>query len=169
MDVIQLGNKRMIKKIKKGELGALVDWTDNRKDKLYKIAWSYLYNHNDIEDVFQDTLIKVYENIHTLKNSNYFETWYISILLNESRQRLRNRKKEVLHEDIELSGHHIDNYNFFQEINSVDEIFKEVIILKYVSGYSQEEISRILDIPLGTVKSRIYRGIRELRNLLEEV
>lgn len=48
-----------------------------------KDAKSYLYNHKDIKDVFQDTLIKLYENIHMLKNLNYFETWYISILINE--------------------------------------------------------------------------------------
>ncbi|MCF6460660.1 RNA polymerase sigma factor [Clostridium sp. Cult3] len=56
---------------------------DEKKGKLYKISWSYLYNHEDIKDVFQDTLIKLYENIHMLKNLNYFETWYISILINE--------------------------------------------------------------------------------------
>ena len=61
-----------------------------------------------------------------------------------------------------------DQYNFFEEINGIDEIYKEVVILKYVSGYSQEEIGKILDIPIGTVKSRIYRGLRDLRKLLKE-
>ena len=42
-------------------------------------------------------------------------------------------------------------------------------MLKYISGYTQEEISNILDIPIGTVKSRLYRGLRELRKLIKEV
>ena len=58
--------------------------------------------------------------------------------------------------------------NFFEEINEIDEIYKEVVVLKYVSGYSQEEIAKILDIPIGTVKSRIYRGLRDLGRLLME-
>jgi len=169
MSTINLDNKRLVNNVKKGQLQDLVQWINKNKDKLYKIAWSYLYNHADIEDVFQDTLIKAYENIDTLKNPNYFETWYISILINECRKRLRHRKKEVLQESINFDEHYIDEYNFFQELNFLDEIYKEVIVLKYLSGYSQEEIANILDIPIGTVKSRIYRGIRELRKLVKEV
>ncbi len=169
MKTIDLENKQLVNKIKKGQLQFLVQWLEDNKDKLYKISWSYLYNHADIEDVFQDTLIKVYENIHTLKNPNYFESWYISILLNECRKKLRENKKEVLKENVENDEYHIDQYDFFQELNSIDDIYKEVIVLKYISGYTQEEISNILDIPIGTVKSRLYRGLRELRKLIKEV
>lgn len=168
-EIIQLENRKLVKKIKKGNLEVLMEWIMERKDKFYKIAWSYVYNHEDIEDIFQNSMIKAYKNISKLKETNYFETWFISILLNECRQCLRNRKREVLQEDIEIVGFHTDDYNFFQEIDSIDEIFKEAIILKYISGYSQDEISKILDIPIGTVKSRIYRGLKELRNLMKEV
>ncbi|MBC8588024.1 RNA polymerase sigma factor [Paratissierella segnis] len=122
-----------------------------------------------LEDIFQNTILKVYENISSLKEIKYFETWFISILINECRQNLRNRKGEVLQEEIILKNTYNDNYEFFQEINSIDDIYKEVIVLKYISGYSQEEISKILNIPLGTVKSRIYRGLRDLKILLKEV
>lgn len=169
MKIIKLDEKLIVKSIKKGNLESLVSWINDRHDKLYKIAWSYVYNHQDIEDIFQNTILKVYENIESLKETKYFETWVISILINECRQNLRNTKREVLHENIELEDFYNDNYDFFQEINSIDEIYKEVIILKYISGYSQEEISKILNIPLGTVKSRIYRGLRDLRILLKEV
>jgi len=169
MKTVSLENKNLVNEIKMGQLQFLVQWIEDNKDKLYKISWSYLYNHADIEDVFQDTLIKVYQNIHTLKNPNYFETWYISILINECRKRLRNKKKEVLREDIEQDIYSIDSYSFFQELNSIDDIYKEVIVLKYISGYTQEEISNILGIPIGTVKSRIYRGLKELRKAVKEV
>lgn len=147
----------------------MVEWIDENKDRLYKIAWSYLYNHADIEDVFQDTLIKVYENIYTLRNPNYFESWYISILINECRKKLRDKKKEVLRESIDYDEYYMDDYHFFQELNLLDDIYKEVIVLKYIAGYRQEEIASILHIPIGTVKSRIYRGLRELRKLMKEV
>lgn len=169
MNIINFDEKRLVNRIKKGELDFLIDWINIRKDKLYKICWSYVYNHDDIEDIIQNTILRAYENIGSLKESRYFETWFISILINECRQNLRNRKREVLQEDIVLDGVFYDNYDFFQEINSIDDIYKEVVILKYISGYSQQEISEILNIPLGTVKSRIYRGLRDLKSLLKEV
>lgn len=169
MKTVSLESKNLVNEIKMGQLQFLVQWVEDNKDKLYKISWSYLYNHADIEDVLQDTLIKAYENIHTLKNANYFETWYISILINECRQRLRSKKKEVLKENIEQDEFSIDSYGFFQELNSIEDIYKEVIVLKYISGYTQEEISNILGIPIGTVKSRIYRGLKELRKAVKEV
>lgn len=167
MNIINLANKELVEKIKSGDLGSLMDWIMERKDKFYKIAWSYLYNHQDIEDVFQNTMIRVYLNIRTLKDIYLFETWFITILINECKQSLRHRKKEILKGDIGDHDYYIDEYNLFQEIHSIDEIFREVIILKYIAGYRQEEISKILNIPIGTVKSRAYRGLRELRNLLK--
>lgn len=146
---------------------ALIKWTEKRKGKFYKIAWSYLYNHEDVEDTLQETILKAYEKINTLKNENYFETWFTSILLNECRQKLRKRKKEVLREDVEISGEHRDNYNFYEELNLIDGDFKEAIFLKYISGYTQGEIGEILDIPIGTVKSRIYRGLKAIRKEME--
>lgn len=169
MIVIELENKRIVKDLKKKDLESINNWILSKRDKLYKIAWSYLYNHADIEDVLQNTMIKAYENIRSLKKIDKFETWFISILINECRQHLRDGNKVLLQEDVEVYGSHVDQYNFFQEINQIDEIFKEVIILKYVSGYSQEEIGVILNIPIGTVKSRIYRRLRDLKILLKEV
>lgn len=168
-EIIKFRDKKFIKDIKKGKLEVLVDWIQWRKSKLYKIAWSYLYNHQDIEDTFQDTLIKVYENIDGLKNENYFETWYITILINECRKKLKKSKREILKEDIVYEEYHLDKYQFFEELNSLDEKHREVIVLKYISGYTQDEIAKILDIPIGTVKSRIYRGLKELRSEMEEV
>lgn len=167
--MILLGNRILVKSLKKGDLEPIGNWINSKKDKLYKISWAYLYNHEDVEDVIQNTMIKAYENIRYLKKVDKFETWFISILLNECRRYLRNNKRVVPEANIEIHGYHSDQYNFFQEINYIDETFKEVVILKYVSGYSQEEIAIILDIPVGTVKSRIYRGLRDLRKLLKEV
>lgn len=158
----------MIKQIAKGDFEALHSWIISKKDKLYKICWSYLYNHSDIEDVLQNTMISTYENIKSIRKIDAFESWFISILLNECRKMLRERKRVIPQENIEIHEKYNDQYNFFEEINGIDEIYKEVVILKYVSGYSQEEIAKILDIPIGTVKSRIHRGLRDLRKLLKE-
>lgn len=72
ININELEIKLLIKNIKKGKLEVLNEWIENRKEKLYKIAWSYLYNHEDVEDVFQDTIIKTYENIKKLHKKKIF-------------------------------------------------------------------------------------------------
>lgn len=91
------------------------------------------------------------------------------MLINECKMKLRKRKKEILKEKISYEKYHEDNYNFYEEINRLQDKFKEVIVLKYISEYTQEEISEILNIPIDTVKSRIYRELNELRKLMQEV
>lgn len=160
------------KNIKNGNIEVLLQWIDVNKQKLYRISWSYLKNNIDIEDVFHNTIIKVVENIDKLQNEQAFEGWFISILLNECRKILRDRRKVQPSDYIELgdttcvSESHVESMDLIDVLKSIDEEYKELIILKYYSGYSQKEIAEILSIPIGTVKSKIFRGIKMLRKIL---
>lgn len=162
----------MARSIKKGKVDTLLEWIDVNKNKLYKMSWAYLKNHADVEDVFHNTIIKVMENADKLKKEEAFEAWFISILLNECRKILRENKRMLPAEDIEISNslatsEEKDNkLELMEGLNSIDEEYKEVIILKYYSGYSQKEIAGILNIPLGTVKTKLFRGLRVLRDVL---
>lgn len=165
-----LENIYLVSKIKNGNMEVLIKWIDKNEDKLYKIAYSYLYHHSDVEDAFQNTFIKVYENISGVKKPKYFETWFISILLNECRKILRFKKNEMNLEYIEEISYEDKNYDPELEVAllNLEDKYKDVIILKYISGYSEKEISEILDIKLGTVKSRTSRGLDSLRKYLGE-
>ncbi|MDF2673415.1 MAG: polymerase, sigma-24 subunit, subfamily [Clostridiales bacterium] len=155
----------LLKRIKKHDMDAVVEWFGIRKDKYYRMGWSYLYNSYDIEDVFHGTIIKVYDNIHQLREERYFETWATSIFINECKKVLRERKRSVDLENLEESAASEDTYiiEIKEHLINIEEIYREVIILKYISGYSQEEIAELLNIPIGTVKTRIYRGLKLLR------
>ncbi|SDK68137.1 RNA polymerase sigma factor [Natronincola ferrireducens] len=165
--------KSIIKEIKKNQLNNFFLWMEMRKNKYYKIAWSYLYNHHDIEDVFQITIMKVYENIHQLREEKYFETWVTSIFLNECKSLLRKRQREVFVDTVDEANSGGNTYiecpgidaniELKEKLDQLEDIYRQPIILKYISGYSQEEISKILEIPIGTVKSRIYRGLKMLK------
>lgn len=177
--VISLNNKnadnlckKFKKEIIKSNLEPLYNWFDLRKDKYYKIGWAYLYNHYDVEDVFQNTIMKVYENINQLREERFFETWVTSIFINECKRILRNRQKFSVTDDLnktEIQDSRNSYIELKEGLDMLDDIHREVLVLKYMSGYSQEEISQILDIPIGTVKSRIYRGLKHLRSNMEEV
>lgn len=164
--------KDIVQNLKNGEIDSLIEWIDVRKSKLYKMAWAYLRNHGDVEDVFHNTIIKVVENIDKLKKQEAFESWFISILLNECRKILRDKRRILPSEEIEILNNQTSPSSYDSKadlingLKSIDEGYKELIILKYYSGYSQKEIAEILDIPLGTVKTKIFRGLRALRDLL---
>jgi RNA polymerase sigma-70 factor (ECF subfamily) len=164
--------KELVSSIKGGNADCLIDWINEKKSKLYKIAWAYLRNHADVEDVFHNTILKVIENSGKLKSEEAFESWFISILMNECRKILRERKRVLSAEEVEFGG---GNRNPGEEdcrvdiangLKNIDEEYKEMIVLKYYSGYSQKEISEIMHVPLGTVKTKIFRGLRALRDVL---
>lgn len=164
--------KELVSSIKGGNADCLIDWINEKKSKLYKIAWAYLRNHADVEDVFHNTILKVIENSGKLKSEEAFESWFISILMNECRKILRERKRVQPEEEVEFRG---GNRNPGEEdyrvdiangLKNIDEEYKEMIVLKYYSGYSQKEISEIMHVPLGTVKTKIFRGLRALRDVL---
>ncbi len=160
------------KSMKGGNIEVLLQWIDANKQKLYRMSWSYLKNNTDVEDVFHNTIIKVVENINKLQNEQAFERWFVSILLNECRKILRYRRKVQPSDYIELSDtacsleDQAESLDLIDGLKSIDEKYKELIILKYYSGYSQKEIAEILNMPLGTVKTKIFRGLKMLRKIL---
>ncbi|ABW18253.1 RNA polymerase, sigma-24 subunit, ECF subfamily [Alkaliphilus oremlandii OhILAs] len=164
--------KTLKKEIEKNNLEPLYDWFGSRKDKYYKIGWAYLYHHHDVEDVFQNTIMKVYENVNQLREERFFETWVTAIFINQCKKILKNREKVVALKDLERNeveqGTDM-NLELKEGLYQLDSNHREVLVLKYITGYSQEEIAEILSIPIGTVKSRIYRGLKLLRSNIEEV
>lgn len=162
----------LLMRIKQHDINSITDWFGARKDKYYRIGWSYLYSRYDIEDVFHGAIIKVYDNIYQLRKDKYFESWATSIFINECKRVLRERKKSVGIDSIEdvAACDDCSNMELKEQLENIEQIYKEVVVLKYVSGYSQEEIARLLHIPVGTVKSRIYRGLKLLKgNMKKEV
>ncbi len=156
----------MLKKIKEKDIDAVLSWFEARKSKFYKIGWAYLKNHHDVEDVFHNTILKVHDHIDKLKQDRYFETWVTSIFINECRdiyRRNKRRQQETAIEGKEAGQLPSVRLDVLDALGHVDEKFREPVLLKYIQGFSQEEIAGILGLPLGTVKSRIYRGLLILR------
>lgn len=155
---------------------------EGRLKILYKIAYSYFKDENYASDAVQDAVVTAYKNIHKLKNIDKFNSWITTILVNRCREILRRSKIlvfeqydakiidiRILNEDKHISDYEkIDNKIYLINLlNKIDEKYRDVIRLKYFGDYKLEEISTILDIPLGTVKSRLNFGIKKLKVLME--
>ncbi|MBO1305769.1 sigma-70 family RNA polymerase sigma factor [Enterococcus sp. 669A] len=151
----------LVKKAQQGDGEAFVQLTKQYEKILYGVARRYLKDE-DVADVLQDTLLIAFKNIHSLKQPKYFNTWLTKILINECNKLLKKNKQysyQTLEENADLAERtSVDTLELEELISELNPIYKTPILLYYYSGFSYKEISRIIDEPLGTVKSRISRG-----------
>ncbi len=145
------------------------------KEKLLRYVKSIVYDRDISEDIVQETFIKFYENMENVKYPNAF---LYKVAKNKSIDYLRKKKreKEIPLEEENHSFINIEPVKIYllksrieEEIEKMPEVLKDVFILRDVHGYSYEEISKILKIPIGTVKSRISRARLYLRRMLKNV
>jgi len=157
---------------------------------LYSTAMRMTRNNQDAEDLVQDTLYKAYRALNQFQKNTNFRAWIFKILVNTFitgyRKAVKQPKKvsyEDIHEFILYKGAKIDesllsddskvdiiNHYFDDEIKAALENlpyqFRLVVLLCDIEGFSYNEIAHIIDVPLGTVMSRLYRGRRLLQRTL---
>lgn len=163
----------LVRKAKSGEKDAFSELIRENKLSLYKVARGMLKRECDIEDAIQNTIMKALESINSLKNNNYFKTWLIRILINECNIILRNNKRENLVDVSEgFSGlRHDDKYENLDITNAVNMLeidLREVVVLYYFEDFKQKDISEILGIKEGTVRTRLLRAKKKLKEALGE-
>lgn len=162
-----------VKKAIKGDRQAFLDLVEPQKNKLYKIAYTYVKNQDDALDIIQETMFKAYTGIDKLKNPKYFDTWLTKILINVSINTLnKNNNTTYLDESSIPSYNNLDEHegklDLENELNKLDKKYREVIVLRYFNDFTIKEISKLLDIPLGTAKTNLYRGLESLRKSIDE-
>ena len=151
---------------------------EENKLKFYKTAKIILKNDDDVYDALQDALLSMYQNYNALKDKKLFSTWGTRIVINKCYDFLRKRKnnvialEETIENDIKISSldeYDIDKYGIKEAMNEyLSEEQKLVVILFYYDDYSLKDISKILDIPEGTVKSRLSKARDILKEKLEK-
>ena len=150
---------------------------EENKLRFYKTAKIILKNDDDIYDALQDALISMYQNYDSLNNKELFSTWGTRIVINKCYDFLRKKKKnlvsldEIAENNIELSTYdeyEIDKYGIKKAMESLSEEQKLITILYYYDDYAVKEISKIVDIPEGTVKSRLSKAREILKEKLEK-
>ncbi|MBM4176168.1 MAG: sigma-70 family RNA polymerase sigma factor [Ignavibacteria bacterium] len=153
-------------------------------ERAYFSALALTHSESDALDLSQEAFVRAYKAMHSFKTEMKFFTWYYRILknlfLNWKRDNAKfvnnsNEADEVLFESIEDAGYRLDrDYEkkelekiLWDEINSLDSQFREIIILKDFQNYSYQEIAEMLEIPLGTVMSRLYSARKKLKDRMK--
>ena len=165
-----------------GDENAYVVLVNRYKDKLINFIYHYLKDSESAEDVVQETMIKLYQKKHYYKEIAKFSTWLYTIAKNLANTELRKRKNrkitllshfsnddktyEIPSDDLEIGQQvqtDVVNEIIKNAVNQLSEKFKTVIILRDIQEIPYEEISEIIGVPIGTVKSRINRARLQLQ------
>ena len=137
--------------------------------QFYVVANAILKNEEDAQDAVCSAILKAYEHLEQLKHPHKFKAWMIAITRNEALQ-IKKKRLELPGDDKveELLQPVRDHYNELWDcIQNLSEEYRLVIVLFYYNDLSLREISKVLGIPIGTVKSRLKRGKDYLKQELE--
>ena len=174
-DKFKFSDEKLILRFQEGDINAYNELVKRYKDRLFNFVLRYFNNAEQAEDVVQDTLIKLYTHASYYKNIAKFSTWIFTIAKNNALTELRKNKRKQTdslwtedgkvidinskEESLESKVQNeiaIDQLNKF--LDEIPENFRMAVVLRDFQELSYEEISTILEIPIGTIKSRINRG-----------
>jgi RNA polymerase sigma-70 factor (ECF subfamily) len=161
-----------VKRAKNGDKDAFCNLIRLNKVALYRVSKSILSREDDVEDAVSEAILKAYKNIKGLKDETLFKTWLIRIVINESNNIHKKRKREVVVENQQFFNIQVnDSYkdlSLYDAINSLDEDLKVITMLFYFEDIKYKDIAKILNIREGTVKSRLSRAKEKLYHMLKE-
>ena len=162
----------VIKAAKKGDVNAIEYILLENMQSMYRVAFGILKTEEEISDAISNTVVIVFEKIQTLRNEEFFKTWLIRILINECYKICKQNKKIIYLENCNQEAlSYNDTYTDFETRNMVrklDKDLRDIVILYYFEDFSVKEISKIIKIPEGTVKSRLSRARKELEKVLNK-
>lgn len=162
-----------IEAVKRGNTEAYAAIVKSYMKRAYYIALSFVKTEADARDISQEAFIKAFRHIKRFITGSDFFPWFYRILKNQCLDWLKkNRKKDrVPLEDINLADSpQVDEQLKIQLWKGIEKLpleHKELLILRYFQGFSYQEISKILDKPLGSVMSGLYYAKKKLRAAME--
>jgi len=184
-----LEEQKLIEGLKRADSRSYDELYREYVEKIGGIARSYL-GVDDVEDVIQEVFIKVYKNIKKFRGESSLSTWIYRITVNVCKDMLgkKHRRKEILTsfgeedddqknaikepvEELQPSDELMKTLSAEEISKAIDSLSKEdklLINLREIEGMSYEQISEIMDKPVGTVKSRLHYARERLKGILEE-
>ncbi len=162
--------KQLVMEAQNGNADSFVKLVEANRQQMYKIAFCYLKQPEDIADVIQDTILTAFERLGDLKQPRYFKTWLVRILINKCKNALNRYYRETTVERIPDTGIQDDTLSriiFREMLSEVDKKYQDALILYYVEGFHAKEIANILGLKENTVFTRIRRGREQLKHIYE--
>lgn len=138
-------------------------------DHILRLAFSYLHHMEDAEDILQDTLIQYMKAAPVFRDRDHEKAWLLRVTANLSKNRLKYNRIRTGTELEERPAPEREDLTFVWEaVKALPVKYAEVIHLYYQEGYSTAQIAAILDMAESTVRVRLNRGRKRLKNVLRE-
>lgn len=164
-----------VRKAIKGNDDAFMSLINECKEQLYRTAYAYVKDEEMSLDIVQETVCKAYTSIYKLREPKFFNTWIIRIVINIATDFYKRKSKIVYIEQEELlskmgvtKNQQDERLYLLEVIDKMEEKYKKVIILKYFDDLTIQDISKVLDMPIGTVKTHLNKGLSFLREYMKE-
>ncbi len=165
--------EEIVKGLKAGNQAAFRQLYDKYKQPLYRTAVAICNDPADAEDILQDSFVKIFYKIGTLRNPAFLEGWMYRIVINaaKSATKSRHRKWDEI-EDGSLLSHPEKDSQWHQLTQALQRLslgYRNVFILIAIQELPQEKVANILGISIGTVKSQYHRARKKLQKILKEM
>ena len=185
------GERELIGRMQAGDVSAVTDLSTTYGARIHQLAFRYMKNWEDAEEVTQDVLMKVFRKIDAFRGDAALSSWIYRITFNTAMSRLRTGRSSraeqqrpempgdvtgVLAQDpadwSSLADDHVLRREMREQLISalttLPEVYRTPVVLRDIQGLSTEEASRILNVKPQTLKSRLHRGRLILRQALAE-
>ncbi|WJH35940.1 sigma-70 family RNA polymerase sigma factor [Paenibacillus aurantius] len=159
-----------IKLARRGDKEAFARLIRTLELSLYGVARSMLRRDEDCADAIQETILKAWNALPSLKEPAYFKTWLCRILINECRRLMRRDSRTVAVDEIPAEAFSTDAYeniDLRKAVDRLEETLRLVVTLHYYEDMPLKEIAELLEAPEGTIKSRLHRARQLLAEWLE--
>ena len=163
---------QLYRRKRKPDTDAFMELIEENTQSMYKTAWAILQNEEDVADALQETIVKGFESLHTLRRPEFFKTWMMRILINTCLQ-IRKQRQRLLTFGDDLPEMPVeDSYDtdsgFKELLDMVDEADRLLLTLYYADEFKVSEIAELLEMNVNTVKTRLSRAREKIRRGLYE-
>lgn len=172
-------DQALVEQVQQGDKNAFNLLVTKYQQRVANLVSRYIKNHGDVSDVVQETFIKAYRALPNFRGDSAFYTWLFRIAVNCSKNHLVSNNRKLSSSDLDVEE--LENYDsgdalrvnespekllltqeiksvIFKTIDKLPEDLRTAINLRELDGLSYEEIAEIMDCPVGTVRSRIFRA-----------
>jgi RNA polymerase sigma-70 factor (ECF subfamily) len=172
--------QRILRRIQEGDKRAFEELLDQYESRIYRLALRYTGSVPDAEDLTQEIFLGIYRNIGTFRGASRLSTWVYRVAINHCLQYCRKRRLDTAPHIEEMEMPSTDWHNDPVQVATRQELaiqvesalaqlsplHRDVILLHEMQGLTYQECAAVLNVPVGTVKSRLSNAFARLRELL---
>ena len=162
----------LVKKAQRGNPRAFGELVRQQQESLYRMAYSVTRNEDDALDAVQEGILRAYKSLKSLREPKFFATWLTRITVNAARDLVKQRRPAEDVDELELPAPEglspEERMDLQAAVEHLPEAERELVQLRYFDGLTNREIARQMDLPEGTVASRLHRALGRMRVELKE-